>query len=793
MYQKIFKIIFWNWKKYFIYVFLAVILSLFSYILSDNIVLSVNNYLKSEIKPLVWWDLVLTSNDDLKDKNYLQKYDSNFEVAKTISINSTIFDNEQKPTLVDLVYSTQNYPFYNRFSYDIINTSWSIIVDKKIYEKYWWILEILSKDYMVKGIITTSPIWNISIYSSSNSIYLPITEFDNSLNSQNSRIEYTYYLKTKNTSDLELINQIKNDVNLKTFRKTTLDDRNENIANITDRFYVFINFFNLVVFVLTFFIVILSLESYFKKIKSNIWLLNIFWLSKKNIFFYNFIFLLWLFLLAFLWAFLLNYLVFSILWIFYNFFEIHFSSFLKWIVITFILLVIGIFLPFFKIFKSNTLDLLNDSWDFLNFKIIDYLIYLGLIFFWFLVVSLVSNLSLLEAILYSFLFDIIIVLFYIILNFILKFIFLKIEKNKTNFKIFKDFYLFDAIRSTIKPGNLSFLIVFSSIISFLSIFIFLVFSWSFLNYLQNLTTSSRDMFVLNVQEKNLPIINKYFKQDEIFEIVSLKISKINDKSLKDYLWVKEVWREFSREFFSTTNVLDNKILSWEKLSSSWVSVDAEFGKSLNLKLWDKITFSVAWLEKTLTVVNFREAVRNWVNPFFYFNLDKKDFEKYPKNYILSYKQSQKIQNLESILHKEITWNLTFIDAKQIIDLVVEISKKILWVVYLCLSYIFLFSFLSFVVCIGFLRTFKIWKIKILHILGWDNNKLFHALHLEYIYLIFIAFLLSIFFWSLFLFIIFYFIKYFSLYLWSYIIWILVIFMLFFILISYLLLQKNHQI
>ena len=62
----------------------------------------------------------MTSNDDLKDKNYLQKYDSSFEIAKTISINSTIFDNEQKPTLVDLVYSTQNYPFYNRFSYDII-------------------------------------------------------------------------------------------------------------------------------------------------------------------------------------------------------------------------------------------------------------------------------------------------------------------------------------------------------------------------------------------------------------------------------------------------------------------------------------------------------------------------------------------------------------------------------------------------------------------------------------------------------------------------------------------------
>jgi hypothetical protein len=53
------------------------------------------------------------------------------------------------------------------------------------------------------------------------------------------------------------------------------------------------------------------------------------------------------------------------------------------------------------------------------------------------------------------------------------------------------------------------------------------------------------------------------------------------------------------------------------------------------------------------VVNFREAVRNGTNPFFFFQLDSGDFEKYPKNYILSYKESEKQKNIENILYKEV--------------------------------------------------------------------------------------------------------------------------------------------
>ncbi|MDP3380201.1 MAG: hypothetical protein Q8S84_01255 [bacterium] len=97
-------------------------------------------------------------------------------------------------------------------------------------------------------------------------------------------------------------------------------------------------------------------------------------------------------------------------------------------------------------------------------------------------------------------------------------------------------------------------------------------------------------------------------------------------------------------------------------------------------------------------------------------LDKDDFSKYPKSYILSYKQSEKIQDLETILAKESKSNLTFINTKDIIAIVLDVADKILKVVYFSLFYIFVFSFISFLVSILFLKSFKEYKLKILHIL-----------------------------------------------------------------------------
>ncbi len=772
IFKKISKTIFGTSKKYFVFVFLSVFFSLYSYTLSNNIVLSVENYLKSELKPLVWWDIVMSSRDETAKIENLDKYIDLFELSKTVSINSTIFDKDNKPALVNLVYKTPNYPFYNSFTFDTINSSGTLIVDKKTYDRYWNTIEILWKKYEVKWVINASPLWDISLYSISNNIYLPIEYFDSKLNSTNSRIDYDYYLKFKWNYDEKVINTLKADTSLKWFRIRSLEDRNENISNITDRFYLYINFFNLTIFVLTFFIIILSLETFFKKIKSNIGLLNIFWLNKTKILFYNLVILALVFLFSFVLSYIANFFTIEAIKTQYDFFSMHYISFIKWIIISFILLFIWVFSPFYKIYKSDLLSLLKDSSNFSNFKIIDYIIYLSLIFIWFLSINLVSWIDLRYSLLYSFCLIVLIVIFYFIIDYILNLNFKLLKKQTVNF------YLFDAIRSTIKPWNVSFLIIFSSIISFISIFIFYVFSDTFLNYLTNITKNSRDTFIINVQKDDLEVLDKYFKEDEIFEILALKIKTINWKTLNDYLKTDNVSREFSREFFSTTKTLDNKILKWEKLSNDWVSVDKEFADRLWLKIWDKINFSVAWLEKNLEVVNFREAVRNWTDPFFYFMLLKWDFEKYPKNYIISYKKSAKQDNLESVIYKEAGPHLTIISASEIIKMVIEIASKILVVVYFCLFYIFIFSFLSFLVSIMFLRTFKDFKLRLLNMLWWSKKSLLKALNLEYTYLIFVWFLFSVIFWSIILFSVFYFIKYFSFNLLIYSYWVLLIFLLF---------------
>lgn len=789
MLSKITKITLKTWEKYFVFVFLAVFLSLFSYILGNNIVLSVKDYLQEQIKPLVGWDMVLSNREDLDESAFREKYENTFEIAKNISINSTLFDENKNPNLVELVYHTPNYPFYNQFEYEIINQSGSLIVNQATLDKYGKNIEILWKNYQVKGIIKKSPIWDISLYANQNTLYLPIDQFDANLNASNSRLEYNYYLLFQWEYDERYKEILSNDVLLKDFRVRSLNDRNDYISDTTDRFYVFINFFNLVVFVLTFFIVILSLETFFKKIKGTLWLLNIFGLQKKKIFLYNFIVLFFVFFVGFILAYLLNVWIMSLLTTQYDFFQSKLESFYKWFWVTIILLLVGIFSPMYKIFKSDISALLKDEGNFSHFNFTDYVVYLWLIFSWFLWVNLISGISMFESFLYSFLFIFIIVLFYVWIEKILHKNFSFFFLNAKN-KFFKNFYIFDAIRSTIKPGNVSFLIIFSGIISFISIFIFYVFSGSFLSYLGNITQSSNDTFVINVQKDDLQTVEKYFSSDEIFEIVTLRIQQINGKTLQEFLWQEKVPRQFWREFSSTTKDLENKILSWEKLSVWWVSVDREFASELWLKIWDEITFTVAGLEKTLKVVNFREAVRNGTNPFFYFQLDVSDFEKYPKNYIISYKESEKPQNLENTLSKELGNHLTFIKTREIVEIVINIANKILIVVYVCLSYIFIFSFLSFIVSLSFLSTFKTAKIKLLNILWWKKESLVSALSFEFWYLVCIWLLFSILFWSLFLLILFYFIKYFSLHLFSYFIWIMILLWLFMVMIWFVYLKNK---
>jgi predicted lysophospholipase L1 biosynthesis ABC-type transport system permease subunit len=115
-----------------------------------------------------------------------------------------------------------------------------------------------------------------------------------------------------------------------------------------------------------------------------------------------------------------------------------------------------------------------------------------------------------------------------------------------------------------------------------------------------------------------------------------------------------------------------------------------------------------------------------------------------------------------------------INTKDIIEIVSGIAEQILKIVYVCFSYIFIFSFLSFAVCLTFLQAFKEYKLKLLHILGWQKKKLLQALRFEYFYLLLIGSVGSILAGTGILLWIFAFIDYFPLHTLSYILWILLV-------------------
>jgi predicted lysophospholipase L1 biosynthesis ABC-type transport system permease subunit len=296
-----------------------------------------------------------------------------------------------------------------------------------------------------------------------------------------------------------------------------------------------------------------------------------------------------------------------------------------------------------------------------------------------------------------------------------------------------------------------------------------------------------------VSPDDIDVTREYFTDEEIYTITPLRILQVNGVAISDYsnsIWARE--RQFSREYLSTTRNMDSDIISWNPISTDWVSVDEEFALELWVTLWDRILFSSAWLEKLLTIENIRKAVRSGSNPFFYFSLFEPDFESYPKRYFVSYKSENKTQNIQFEYSEAVGWDVVFINAKEIIEIVLDVAQKVLLIIYFCLAYVTIFSFLTFIVSISFLRSFKLGKLKLMHILWGQKNNLELAVTGEYIYLMFFWLIISLVLWTLALWALEYYVEYFTLDTSSYIQWLLLVFWLLWLMSLYLFLIKKSK-
>ena len=131
-----------------------------------------------------------------------------------------------------------------------------------------------------------------------------------------------------------------------------------------------------------------------------------------------------------------------------------------------------------------------------------------------------------------------------------------------------------------------------------------------------------------------------------------------------------------------------------------------------------------------------------------------DFDWFSRNYFLSYDSKEKWENFNFELSKELWDGVTFINISTFIEKIKNISVYILYFVYVILWYIWIFSIITFLVSIRFLKTFKKTKIDIYSKFGWNKGKLAKFMSYEYFYLIIIWLIISIIFSFVIIFILF---------------------------------------
>lgn len=728
---KIFKILFSSSKKSFFFISFILFLSLFSFIFTGNIIHTLDQYIKDSSKDFIWADLTISSREAkvLDNKSYIkQNYET--EISTQVLFRTSIFFNNN-PELFTIHFIEDNFPFYWSFNHKLVNSSWSLIVSKKVYDRFQdKSLNILWKDYKIKSYLEEDFLADFNPFGW-NDIYLDISEFNPDKVNSISRINYILLLKT------DEVKKISKDEKFKDLRINTQETSNNSLNEITSRLNLFIQIFYQIIIVLTFFIIIINFESYFKKVIKNIKIINILWFSNYKIIASFFILFFILSISSSFLAYWLTYLIFTSI----SFVDLKMDISLLYssIFIAFLIILSWSFLNLIKL-KASSINNFETNNFFKNFKSYLFFYFIFLVFILFFI-AYFSWINFISSISLSIWFISLIIILALFLSFITKKIFYILGKL-----LKKNFYLYDAFRSTIKPGNLSILIVFSTIISLSWFIIFTTFSNWFIDFLNKTSSAKVDTFVLNVNADDLEKVKSKLDKDEYFELIRARILKINWESLKDHLGTDFVSGRFSREFPLTTNNIDKDIVKWETLDFWEIWIDKDFSSSLWVKIWDEIEFLILWLKKKLKISQIRDPDLDWVSPFFYFNIYDREFEWFSKNYMLSYNSKEKEDNFNSKIN-DILWNQeTFINVRSVVDKVKSISDYVLYFVYTILAYISIFSVISFVVSINFLRSFKNKKIKTYNLFGAKEDKMRNAVFYEYSYLISLWVLISIIIW-----------------------------------------------
>jgi len=721
MYKKLTKNFVGKNISLFIFLSIAITLCLFGFLFSDSLSKNFLNQIKNDAQKNLGWDITIniwSADQENIEKQLSELIDKESEQAKQYTIQSS-YKIWEDIFPANILFISENFPFYGKFWYKIINPEGKLLISESLYksisEKQ---IAIFDNKYQVLWYYSELPS-SVGSFLSQENIFIPMEYFWEIIaEKQNIFFEKQYFLKL---FDKNKFRDIKNNLDVlakeQNFRVSDYESGWERFGDIISNIRQYINFAILFALILTCVILFVSLRSFFIQERKNLSILRILWMNNlqfwgyfMSIFALLFIFSTWLAVgWVKLWYYLLQFIPET------QSFSFEYSSLLEAGVIIVLLMIIGVWFPLYQFistapnsgFSENFFSLFEKKqkfifWGTFVLGIIIFALILG--YTWKIIMIFLGGFSVFLG-----------VFFYITkwLNYSIYWLYLRKKK--------KNFELFDALRSTIKPGNISFLLQVSFFsVFFIGFFIFL-FAGNFSNRLQVNLQSDNNFFVLNIDEDTYQKVDDEYKNNT-FSIFRGRIKAINEVPLQEHLWGNSTGR-FSREYNITDNSLVNvPIIEGKQLQPRKISLDDNFAQDLWVKIWDNITFQIFGLEKSLEVVNIRQSQDYAINPFFYFQVFPADFEKYPKQYFLSTQVStKKISNTKQYFY-EISWgSVQFIEVEKILVELKEISQKVLGVIQILFVYISVFSILAILVIIWFYKRFSGQKSKLYYLL-WSTKR-----------------------------------------------------------------------
>ena len=742
MYKKLLKNFVARNIKIFLLIFFSLSLSLFWYIFSDSLSKNFIENITQDSQINLWGDIVIDIGNKPEEYFYEKIWtllnEDDIELATEYSLPSSIENWEILSS--NILYFSKNYPLYGDFEYETTGTSSWAIISRDLYntliskEEIW----IYWSKYQIYWIYDQLPKTLNSFLSTENIFIKNKYYWDNIADESNSIINKKYFLKINNSENfdnyLASLEQIFTKREIENY-KNWGERFEEILTNLTS----YINYAVLFSFFLTVTIIFLSISSFFIKERKQLSILRILWMDNFQVYrFFGVLFFL-VFLLAYIWAVLWNIILFDFvrtIEVSKDFILLD-TSLIKWAILGIILFWFSFSIPIIKLLSAlpnvwlqdNFFNNLSKKEKYILWILIFILVIILWIFLWY---------SYITAIIIAIILSIFFALFAYITTKLLQYFFKKSDKLKK-----KNFFAFDSIRSTVRPGNLSFLLNISFFIIFFITFFISILFWNFYNRLQVNLDTDNNFFVLNITQDTFDKIDHEYKENA-YSLLKWRIISINNKTLEEHLENNPSGR-FSREFNITDSGLEDlKILRWETLTQWDVSVDDNFSKELWVDIWDEISFQIYWLEKTLKVINIRESRDYSINPFFYFQVDQEEFAKFPKQYFISdFIELNEIPEIKKYFYDISSGTLNFIEVDALLQELKEISQKVLLVIQVLFWYIMLFCIASIVVVWIFYKQFQAQKSYLYFMLGTLDKQNKNRIFYEYLFLASLMLIISI--------------------------------------------------